>query len=53
MDTHKNDTHKNNKETSKVSTDLNNWLSNLTVTKKALSMPTLHCTRCRIPPRPT
>jgi hypothetical protein len=47
-----NDNKKGNRN-SKIPTDLNSWLRNLAVSHKALSMPTLHCTCSRIPPRPT
>ena len=35
-----------------VSTDLDNWLTNLTISKETLNMPTLHSTSCSIPSCP-
>jgi hypothetical protein len=34
-------------------TNLNDWMTNLTIAKKTLGMPTLHRTSCSIPSCPT
>lgn len=36
-----------------TSTDLNNWVANLAITKKTLGVPPLHSTSCSIPSCPS